>query len=177
MLRATRDASLGRKFRTALRLEKPLQIIGVINAYAALLAQEAGFRALYLSGAGVANASYGLPDLGVTTLENVLEDVRRITAVTPLPLVVDCDTGWGNVHRTVREMARAGAAVIQIEDQVASKRCGHRPNKKLVSRAAMCDPIKAAVDARPDDSPLIMARTDAAAVEGMDGAIERARAY
>ena len=160
--------------------ERPLQVVGVINAYAALLAERAGFRALYLSGAGVANASYGLPDLGMTSLENVLEDVRRITSVTELPLLVDADTGWGgafNIARTVQEMIRAGAAGIHLEDQVSAKRCGHRPGKVLVETGEMVDRVKAAVDARTDEAFVVMARTDAAAGEGIDAAIERSRAY
>lgn len=174
------NGTAGARLRAALGTEKPLQIAGVINAYAALLAEKAGFRALYLSGAGVANASYGLPDLGITSLENVLEDVRRITGVTSLPLLVDADTGWGSalgIQRTVREMARAGAAGIHLEDQVANKRCGHRPGKELVDSREMCDRVKAAVDARDGTEFVVMARTDAAASEGLDGAIERASAY
>lgn len=172
--------SAGRRFRDAVAAERPLQVVGVINAYAARLAERCGFRALYLSGAGVANASYGVPDLGITSLDNVLEDVRRITAATPLPLLVDADTGWGaafNIARTVREMTRAGAAGIHIEDQVAAKRCGHRPNKAMVSTDEMVDRIKAAVDARTDDAFVIMARTDALAGEGIEAALARARAY
>jgi methylisocitrate lyase len=170
----------GRRFRAALAEEKPLQIVGVVNAYTALLAEKAGFRALYLSGAGVANASYGLPDLGVTSLPDVLEDVRRITGATPLPLLVDADTGWGSalgIQRTVREMSRAGAAGLHLEDQVADKRCGHRPGKELVASGEMCDRVKAAADARPGPDFVIMARTDAAAVEGLEAAMDRARAY
>jgi methylisocitrate lyase len=161
-------------------VERPLQVVGVIHAYAALLAERAGFRALYLSGAGVANASYGLPDLGMTSLADVLEDVRRITSVTALPLLVDADTGWGgafNIARTVREMTRAGAAGMHLEDQVSAKRCGHRPGKVLVETAEMVDRVKAAVDARTDDAFVVMARTDAAAGEGLDAAIERSIAY
>jgi methylisocitrate lyase len=172
--------SAGARFRAALQLEKPLQIAGVIHAYAAIMAGQCGFRALYLSGAGVANASYGLPDLGLTSLQDVLEDVRRITAVTGLPLLVDADTGWGSalgIQRTVREMIRAGAAAIHLEDQVAAKRCGHRPGKELVSAEEMCDRLNAAIDAKTDPQFVIMARTDAAAVEGLAAAIERARAY
>src|SRR5580658_1563192 len=172
--------SAGARFRAALQLEKPLQIAGVIHAYAAILAGQCGFRALYLSGAGVANASYGLPDLGLTSLQDVLEDVRRVTSVTELPLLVDADTGWGSalgLQRTVREMIRAGAAAIHLEDQVAAKRCGHRPGKELVSAGEMCDRLKAAMDAKTDPAFVIMARTDAAAVEGLAAAIERARAY
>lgn len=172
--------SAGKNFRRALEQEKPLQIVGVINAYTAILAEKSGFRALYLSGAGVANASYGLPDLGITSLADVLADVRRITAVTSLPLLVDADTGWGEafgIQRTTREMIRAGAAAIHLEDQVAAKRCGHRPGKELVATAEMCDRIKAAADARTDPAFIIMARTDAASVEGVPAAIGRARAY
>ena len=166
----------GELFRQALAEEKPLQIVGAINAYAALLAAGVGYRALYLSGAGVANASYGLPDLGMTSLTDVLEDVRRITAATPLPLLVDVDTGWGgafNIARTVREMTRAGAAAVHMEDQVAAKRCGHRPNKAIVETAEMCDRIKAAVDAKTDAAFVVMARTDALQVEGFDAVLER----
>jgi len=176
----TDNQSPGARLRAAIRREKPLQIVGTINAYSALLAQRAGFRALYLSGAGVANASYGLPDLGMTTLDNVLEDVGRITAVTRLPLLVDADTGFGsafNIARTVRRMTRAGAAAIHIEDQVQAKRCGHRPGKALVSQEEMADRIKAAVDARDDKDFAIMARTDALAIEGLGPAIERAVCY
>ncbi len=172
--------SSGKRLRNAVVEERPLQVVGVINAYAALLAERAGFRALYLSGAGVANASYGLPDLGMTSLENVLEDVRRITSVTELPLLVDADTGWGgafNIARTVQEMIRAGAAGIHLEDQVSAKRCGHRPGKVLVETGEMVDRVKAAVDARTDEAFVVMARTDAAAGEGIDAAIERSRAY
>jgi methylisocitrate lyase len=164
----------------ALEVESPLQVVGVINAYAALLAQRAGFQALYLSGAGVANASYGLPDLGLTTLDNVLEDVRRITAVTSLPLLVDADTGWGGafmIARAVKELARAGAAGMHLEDQVQAKRCGHRPNKALVRTGEMVDRITAAVDARTNPKFVVMARTDAVASEGIDAAIERALRY
>jgi methylisocitrate lyase len=177
---ALTSVSAGARFRAALDEEKPLQIAGVINAYASLLAEKAGFRALYLSGAGVANASYGLPDLGVTSLNDILEDVRRITAATALPLLVDADTGWGSalgIQRTVREMIRAGAAGIHLEDQVANKRCGHRPGKELVGTQEMCDRVKAAVDAKTDPQFVIMARTDAAAKEGVDAAIQRAQAY
>ena len=166
----------GALFRQALAEEKPLQIVGAINAYAALLAASAGYRALYLSGAGVANASYGLPDLGMTSLHDVLEDVRRLTAATPLPLLVDVDTGWGgafNIARTVREMIRAGAAAVHMEDQVAAKRCGHRPNKAIVDAGEMCDRIKAAVDAKTDAAFVVMARTDALQVEGFDAVLER----
>ena len=164
----------------ALQEETPLQIAGAVNAYAALLAQKAGFRALYLSGAGVANASYGLPDLGLTSMNEVLEDVRRISGATSLPLLVDADTGWGsafNIARTVREMEKAGAAGLHLEDQVAAKRCGHRPGKKLVATTEMEDRIKAAADGRTDSKFVVMARTDAAASEGVGGAIDRAVAY
>jgi methylisocitrate lyase len=172
--------SAGARFRAALKKERPLQIVGAVNAYSALLAERAGFSALYLSGAGVANASFGLPDLGMTTLNDVCEDIRRITAATKLPLLVDADTGFGsafNIRRTTREMIRAGAAGFHIEDQVAEKRCGHRPGKALVETAEMCDRIKAAVDARTDDKFVVMARTDAHAVEGQKAAVKRARAY
>lgn len=172
--------SPGAAFRSALAAEQPLQIAGVINAYAALLAQRAGFRALYLSGAGVANASLGLPDLGMTSLEDVLTDARRITGAVPLPLLVDIDTGWGhafNIGRAVRELARAGVAAVHLEDQVAAKRCGHRPGKELVPAEEMSDRIRAAVAAKPDPEFVVMARTDAAANEGLSGAIARARAY
>lgn len=170
----------GARFRTALRKERPLQIVGVINAYAAMLAERSGFRALYLSGAGVANASHGLPDLGITTLHDVVEDVRRITSATSLPLLVDIDTGWGNafsIQRAVREISQAGAAGIHIEDQVQAKRCGHRPNKKIVDTEEMMTRVRAAVDARDGSDFVIMARTDAVAVEGMAAAIRRARRY
>lgn len=174
------NSSPGTLLRKAVTEEKPLQLVGVINAYAALMAQSAGFRALYLSGAGVANASHGLPDLGMTTLSDVLEDLRRITSVTELPVLVDVDTGWGHafmIGRTIREMCRAGAAAVHIEDQVAAKRCGHRPGKALVSCREMEDRIKAAVDARTDAAFVIMARTDAVAVEGVEAAVERACRY
>ena len=172
--------SAPQRFRQALENERPLQVVGTVNAYAALLAERAGFRAIYLSGAGVANYSYGLPDLGLTTLDNVCEDIRRITYISELPLLVDADTGWGSafmIARTVREMSRAGAAGCHMEDQVAVKRCGHRPGKALVDTAEMVDRIKAAVDGRTDDDFVVMARTDAHAVEGQDAAIERAAAY
>lgn len=172
-------SSAGGRLRTAVAEERPLQVVGAINAYSALLAERAGFRALYLSGAGVANASYGLPDLGITTLDNVLEDTRRITAATALPLLVDADTGFGsafNIARTVRELTRAGAAGLHIEDQVQAKRCGHRPGKAIVAKEEMVDRIKAAVDARTDDTFVIMARTDALAAEGLEAALERALA-
>ncbi|MBE8215033.1 MAG: methylisocitrate lyase [Endozoicomonadaceae bacterium] len=160
--------------------KKPTQIVGTINAYTALQAEQAGHQALYLSGAGVSNASYGLPDLGMTSREDVLIDVRRITAKTNLPLLVDIDTGWGsslNIHRTIQDMIRAGAAGVHIEDQVTEKRCGHRPNKKIVSAQEMQARIKAAVDARYDASFVIMARTDAFSNEGLSGAIDRANLY
>ena len=172
-----KQLSPGQRFRNALRREKPLQLAGTINAYSALLAEKAGFRAIYLSGAGVANASYGFPDLGVTTLENVLEDVSRITAVTMLPLLVDADTAWGNSKRTVREIIKAGAAGIHIEDQVEAKRCGHRPNKQLVTQNEMVARIKSAVAGKTDPAFVIMARTDAVAGEGIDAGIRRACAY
>jgi methylisocitrate lyase len=170
----------GARFRAALAAERPLQIAGTINAYSALLAQRAGFRAIYLSGAGVANASFGLPDLGMTHLEDVLVDARRITSRVDLPLLVDIDTGWGhafNIARAVRELGRAGVAAVHLEDQVAAKRCGHRPGKELVPTEEMVDRLRAAVDARLDPEFVIIARTDAAANEGLAGAIARARAY
>jgi len=171
--------SAGARFRAALKEETPLQVAGTINAYCALLAERSGFKAIYLSGAGVANASYGLPDLGMTNLDDVCEDIRRITSITDLPLLVDADTGFGNdlgIRRCIQQMIKAGAAGCHIEDQVMAKRCGHRPNKALVSKSEMVDRIKAAVDARTDENFVIMARTDAIAVEGMDAAIDRARA-
>jgi methylisocitrate lyase len=172
--------SPGWRFRATLEAEKPLQIAGAINAYTARLAQAVGFRALYLSGGGVAANSLGIPDLGISTMEDVLTDVRRITDASNLPLLVDIDTGWGsafNIARTIREMIKAGAAAVHIEDQVGAKRCGHRPGKELVSTEEMCDRIKAAVDARTDPAFVIMARTDALANEGLDAAIARAEAY
>ena len=175
-----RSVSAGARLRAAVEAERPLQVVGTINAYAALLAQSAGFRALYLSGAGVANASFGLPDLGITSLNDVCEDVRRISAACPLPLLVDADTGFGsafNIARTCRELMRAGAAGMHLEDQVSAKRCGHRPGKALVPAAEMVDRLKAAVDARADAEFVIMARTDAHAVEGQSAALERAAAY
>lgn len=174
----TNAGTAGHRFRTAVQEELPLQVIGAINAYSAMMAERVGYRALYLSGAGVANASYGLPDLGITSLNDVLEDVRRITAASSLPLLVDVDTGWGsafNVGRTIREMLKAGAAAVHIEDQVQAKRCGHRPGKAIVSKEEMVDRVKAAVDARTDPNFVIMARTDALAVEGMAAAVERAK--
>ena len=173
-------SSAGRRLHDALAIENPLQVVGTINAYSALMAARVGFRAIYLSGGGVANASYGLPDIGMTTLNDVLEDVRRITSTTELPLLVDADTGWGNafmIAKTIRQMIRAGAAGVHIEDQVQAKRCGHRPNKEIVSTAEMVDRMKAAADAKTDPDFVLMARTDAAAVEGIDGAIERACRY
>ncbi|MBU2113912.1 MAG: methylisocitrate lyase [Gammaproteobacteria bacterium] len=167
----------GQKFRAAISANTPLQIVGTINAYTAMMAERTGHQALYLSGAGVANASFGLPDLGMTSLNDVCEDIRRITAATSLPLLVDADTGWGgafNIARTVKEMTRAGAAGFHIEDQVAQKRCGHRPNKEIVSLDEMVDRVKASVDARSDESFFIMARTDALAQQGLEAAIERA---
>ncbi|WP_105104028.1 methylisocitrate lyase [Microbulbifer pacificus] len=175
----SRPESAGARFRLALKENQPLQVVGTINAYTAIMAERIGHQAIYLSGAGVANASYGLPDLGMTSLDNVLEDVRRITAASSLPLLVDIDTGWGgafNIARTIKEMIRAGAAAVHIEDQVAQKRCGHRPNKEIVSKEEMVDRIKAAVDARTDDDFFIMARTDAFAQEGLEAGIERAQA-
>lgn len=170
----------GERFWQALEQERPLQVVGTINAYAALLAERAGFRALYVSGGGVANHSFGLPDLAMTTLNDVCEDVRRITYASELPLLVDADTGWGSafmIGRSVRELARAGAAACHIEDQVSEKRCGHRPGKALVDTPEMTDRIKAAVDARTDDRFAIMARTDAHAVEGQQSALDRAAQY
>lgn len=169
----------GAKFRAAITANKPLQIVGTINAYTAMMAERSGHQAIYLSGAGVANASFGLPDLGMTSLNDVCEDIRRITAASSLPLLVDADTGWGgafNIARTVKEMSRAGAAGFHIEDQVAQKRCGHRPNKEIVSLNEMVDRVKASVDARDDEQFFIMARTDALAQQGVDAALERALA-
>jgi len=175
------ETSAGAAFRQALAQESPLQIVGTINANHALLAKRAGYRAIYLSGGGVAAGSMGIPDLGITTLEDVLTDVRRITNVCDTPLLVDADTGFGtsafNIARTVKDLIKAGAAAMHIEDQVGAKRCGHRPNKEVVSTAEMVDRIKAAVDARTDDNFAIMARTDAIAIEGIDAAIERVHAY
>lgn len=172
--------SPGKRFRTALTQEQPLQIVGTLNAYCALMAERIGYRAIYLSGGGVAYGSYGLPDLGITNLTDVLEDVRRITSTVSTPLLVDADTGWGhvfNIMRTVREMIRAQAAGIHIEDQVQAKRCGHRPGKAVVATEEMQDRLKAAVDARTDPDFVIMARTDALAIEGLDATIERACQY
>jgi methylisocitrate lyase len=169
--------SMGKRFKTLVKEQAPLQVLGTVNAYSAMLAEAAGGQAIYLSGAGVANASYGLPDLGMTGLADVLEDVRRLTQACSLPLLVDVDTGWGhafNIARTVQLMERSGVAAIHIEDQMAAKRCGHRPNKAIVSKQEMGDRIKAAVDARVDPDFVIMARTDAYAVEGMQAALDRA---
>jgi methylisocitrate lyase len=174
------QVSAGTRLWSALEAERPLQVAGAINAYASLLAERAGFKALYLSGAGVANASFGLPDLGMTSLNDVCEDIRRISGATELPLLVDADTGWGsafNISRTAAEMIRAGAGGLHIEDQVAAKRCGHRPGKELVDAAEMCDRIKSAVDGRTDAKFVIMARTDAHAVEGQQAAVDRALKY
>ena len=170
----------GTKFREALKSDSPLVIPGTINAYSAILAEKAGHKAVYLSGGGVAAASYGMPDLGITSMDDVLIDVKRISNSTSLPLLVDIDTGWGgafNISRTIKEMINAGCAAVHMEDQVSQKRCGHRPNKSLVSSIEMQDRIKAAVDGRHDESFFIMARTDALASEGMNGAIERASSY
>ena len=172
--------SAGSNFRKAVESEIPLQVVGTINAYSARLAEGAGFKAIYLSGAGVANASFGLPDLAITTLNDVCEDARRITGATELPLLVDADTGWGtafNIARTIREVIRAGAAGCHLEDQELAKRCGHRPNKAIVSSDEMVDRIKAAVDARLEDEFVVMARTDAVASEGLQAAIDRGGAY
>jgi methylisocitrate lyase len=171
--------SAGARMRAAMASEKPLQLPGVINAYAALQAQRAGFNALYVSGAGIANTSFGLPDLGMTSLNDVCEDVRRISGAMELPIMVDADTGWGsafNISRTIKELIRAGAGACHIEDQVQAKRCGHRPGKAIVPKADMVDRIKAAVDGRVDSNFVIVARTDALAVEGLDQAIDRALA-
>ena len=173
-------SSAGSNFRQAVAAEKPLQVIGAINAYTARMAEATGFKALYLSGGGLAANSLGMPDLGISTLEDVLTDVRRITDVTSLPLLVDIDTGWGgafNIARTIRSMEKAGAAAVHMEDQVGTKRCGHRPGKEVVAKNEMVDRVKAAVDARRDQGFVIMARTDALAIEGIDSAIERAIAY
>ncbi|SBS29247.1 Methylisocitrate lyase [Marinomonas spartinae] len=169
--------SAGLRFRQAVQEHAPLQVVGAVNAYCAMMAEQTGHHAIYLSGGGVSNASYGLPDLGMTDLHDVLEDVRRITSASDLPLLVDIDTGFGgafNITRTIQQMERAGVAAVHIEDQVQQKRCGHRPNKAIVSQDEMVDRIKACVDARHDESFVIMARTDALAVEGMESAIERA---
>lgn len=175
----TEKQTPGSKLRNAVAENNPLQVVGAVNAYSAIMAQKCGHRALYLSGGGVAACSLGIPDLGISTLADVLEDARRITAASDLPLLVDIDVGWGgafNIARCVREMTRAAVAGVHIEDQIMQKRCGHRPNKAIVSSAEMVDRVKAAVDARSDASFVIMARTDALAVEGMNAAIERAQA-
>ncbi|WP_321927305.1 methylisocitrate lyase [Paraburkholderia guartelaensis] len=173
-------ASAGAKFRAAVAAEQPLQVVGAITAYAAKLAQATGFKAVYLSGGGVAANSLGVPDLGISTMDDVLIDARRITDAVDIPLMVDIDTGWGgafNIARTIKSFIKAGVAAVHLEDQVGQKRCGHRPNKEVVGTDEMVDRVKAAVDARTDDGFVIMARTDAAAVEGIDAAIERAVAY
>lgn len=180
MQRTKDNESAGEKFRAALRAEKPLQVVGTINAYTARMAEATGFRAVYLSGGGVAANSLGMPDLGISTMEDVLTDVRRITNATTLPLLVDIDTGWGgafNIARTIRSMIQAGAAAVHMEDQVGAKRCGHRPGKELVPAEEMSDRVKAAVDARSDEAFVIMARTDALANEGLQAAVDRAQAY
>ena len=172
--------SAGRRFRDAIAAEKPLQVMGTVNAYAAMMATKVGYKAIYLSGAGCANYSYGLPDLGMTSLEDVLIDARRITSVTETPLLVDIDTGWGgafNIARTIKEMIRAGVAAVHIEDQVAQKRCGHRPNKEIVAVEEMVDRVKAAVDAKTDSDFVVMARTDSLQKEGLNGVIDRISAY
>jgi methylisocitrate lyase len=176
----TAPTSAGARLRAALTQERPLQVVGTVNAYSALLAERAGFRSIYLSGAGVANASFGLPDLGITSLNDVCEDVRRIASASDLPLLVDADTGWGaafNISRTIADLVRSGAAGCHLEDQVQAKRCGHRPGKALVTAEEMVDRIRAAVDGRSDGQFVIMARTDAHAVEGQHAAIERAQRY
>ena len=176
----TRLSSAGARLRAAVEAERPLQIVGAVNAYSALLAERSGFRAIYLSGAGVANASFGLPDLGMTSLNDVCEDVRRITSATALPLLVDADTGWGgafNIAKTCADLIKAGAGGMHLEDQVAAKRCGHRPGKALVPPEEMVDRIKAAVDGRTVTDFVVMARTDAHAVEGQQAAVDRAAAY
>ncbi len=172
--------SAGKRFREAVSIEKPLQVVGAINAYTALQAQKAGFRALYLSGAGVANASFGLPDLGLTHLGDVVEDARRLLSATDLPLLVDIDTGWGHAYsiaRAVKTLIKAGVAAVHLEDQIQAKRCGHRPGKSIVETAEMVDRLKAAVDAKTDPEFVIMARTDALANEGLEKTIERAHRY
>ena len=180
MMVQNQQQSPGARFRAAVREEKPLQVAGAINAYTARMAEATGFRALYLSGGGVAANSLGMPDLGISSMEDVLTDVRRITDASALPLLVDIDTGWGgafNIARTIRSMIKAGAAAVHMEDQVGTKRCGHRPGKELVPATEMVDRIKVAVDARMDEQFVMMARTDALANEGLDAAIERAQAY
>ena len=172
--------SAGKRFRDALSANKPLQIVGTINAYTALMATKIGHHAIYISGGACANASYGLPDLGMTSMNDVLEDARRITSVVDTPLLIDIDTGWGgafNIARTIKESIRSGVAAVHMEDQVAQKRCGHRPNKEIVSKSEMVDRIKAAVDAKTDDDFFIMARTDSYAIEGLQASIDRAGAY
>ena len=174
------QVSAGAKFRAAIQDESPLQVMGAITAYAGLMSKRVGYKALYLSGGGVAANSLGMPDLGISTMEDVLTDARRIVDATGMPLLVDIDTGWGgafNIGRTIRSFERVGVAAVHMEDQVGQKRCGHRPGKEVVSKGEMVDRVKAAVDARTDDGFVIMARTDAAAVEGVDAAIERAVAY
>lgn len=175
------DRSAGAKWRAAMAQERPLQVVGTIHALAAMMAKRAGFRAIYLSGSGVASASYGLPDLGMTTLDNVAEDAGRITDAVDLPLLVDVDTGFGgtafSIGRTVKRLEKAGVAAVHIEDQELQKRCGHRPGKRVVPAGEMCDRIRAAVDARTDPNFVVMARTDAFAMEGLSGALERAQAY
>jgi methylisocitrate lyase len=176
----TTTTSAGARLRAAVDAERPLQIVGTVNAYSALLAERAGFRAIYLSGAGVANASFGLPDLGMTSLNDVCEDVRRISSATELPLLVDADTGWGgafNIAKTCADLIKSGAGGMHLEDQVSAKRCGHRPGKALVPSEEMVDRIKAAVDGRTDPNFVIMARTDAHAVEGQQAALDRAAKY
>ena len=178
-LSSTALPSPGARFRAALEANRPLPIVGTINAYTAIMAERVGHQAIYLSGGGVANASYGLPDLGMTSMNDVLEDARRITAASELPLLVDIDTGWGgafNIARTIQEMERAGVAAVHLEDQVAQKRCGHRPNKAIVSSQEMVDRIKAAADARRDDDFYLIARTDAFQKEGLEAAVARANA-
>ena len=170
-------SSAGKRFREAILEESPLQIVGTINAYCALMAKRAGFRAIYLSGAGVANASYGLPDLGVTSLQDVLTDARRITNICDVPLLVDIDTGWEDISETIRAMIDAGVAAVHLEDQITQKRCGHRPNKKIISADEMVDRVSHAVAAKTDEDFFVIARTDALAVEGLESAIERARRY
>lgn len=173
-------SSAGKRFRSALTNNSPLQIVGTINAYTALMASKIGHQAIYISGGACANASYGLPDLGMTSMNDVLEDARRITAVVDTPLLIDIDTGWGgafNIARTIKESIRSGVAAVHIEDQVAQKRCGHRPNKEIVSLQEMADRIKAAVDAKTDDDFFILARTDSYAIEGLQASIDRAGAY
>lgn len=174
-----RPSSAGARFRKALEENKPLQIVGTINAYTAMMAEQIGHKAIYLSGGGVANASYGLPDLGMTSLNDVLEDVRRITSAVETPLLVDIDTGWGgafNIAKAIKDMIKAGAAAVHLEDQVAQKRCGHRPNKEIVSKEEMVDRVKAAVDAKTDSDFFIIARTDSFQKEGLEAAVDRARA-